>query len=782
MITIQNGKFNIPESDRFIGFAGDNLNKTIEFLVKGEEKSADIYRLYLVFDDTSVNHFVLPSTLTNEGVLLKWDILEGHIFKGGIVKLQIKAFRNDGVIWHTNTDTLIVGKSAEFPDNPDSQKNSEFLEYERLLNEIRDEIEEERVRLPYIGENGNWFVFDVSSNTYIDSGKPSAGMAENFEITDGYISNSMLSDNVVTKEKISPFAVSRDKIANKAVDSSKLDRAYWCYLSNTNVMSYEYLNQILELSENGTVYRMNFPGLSPMRSIVGTGNFMAFCDFTVPNQLIIININNLDVWSYTKNSNTIERVNKLKTPYDVAVDNGFLGTEVQWLDSLKGANGYTPQKGLDYWTEADKEEINDDNITFISMELSKREQLKPEFANGIDECTDTTKLYVLPDGYIYTYSKNQVVPSITITSAVGCYYTSDGVLIEEPGMSCKYTNIIPVTAGDKFSYTGRGLWLAVSVLWYDENDKVVSSAVYNDNNEVTTLEVTVPEGASKVRFVSVIASSKVDDVILDISWVLCQTTASQQWTNTGHAFVPADYEDRIFALENKAQQSEKISPLKGKKIVYDGDSICYGWSGNGGAYPKLIADRVGGTYVNEAVGGARLVTLESGGSYHSVVDNLENLPKDGDLYCFDGGMNDYWTHGKLGDYDLENFTGELDETTVCGALETIFRYCINNFQGKPVCFVIVHKCQSTAYAKNPYGNSFADYREKMVGICEKYSVPYYDAFAKSGLNGWNNAQNSLYLTANSEGTPDGCHPNEEGYKRYYVPQLISLFESIMPIE
>ena len=69
----------------------------------------------------------------------------------------------------------------------------------------------------------------------------------------------------------------------------------------------------------------------------------------------------------------------------------------------------------------------------------------------------------------------------------------------------------------------------------------------------------------------------------------------------------------------------------------------------------------------------------------------------------------------------------------------------------------------------------------MVGICEKYSIPYYDAFSESGLNGWNTVQNNAYLTGNADGTADGIHPNAEGYKRYYVPQLIRLFERIMPV-
>ena len=68
----------------------------------------------------------------------------------------------------------------------------------------------------------------------------------------------------------------------------------------------------------------------------------------------------------------------------------------------------------------------------------------------------------------------------------------------------------------------------------------------------------------------------------------------------------------------------------------------------------------------------------------------------------------------------------------------------------------------------------------MVSVCEKYSIPYYDAFNESGLNGWNATQNHNFMLFNDKGDHDGCHPNEEGYKRYYVPQLISLFERIMP--
>ena len=61
-----------------------------------------------------------------------------------------------------------------------------------------------------------------------------------------------------------------------------------------------------------------------------------------------------------------------KSAYEIALENGFEGTEAEWLDSLHGKDGkdgkdglngkdgidgYTPQKGVDYYTEADKAEM-----------------------------------------------------------------------------------------------------------------------------------------------------------------------------------------------------------------------------------------------------------------------------------------------------------------------------------------------------------------------------------------------------------------------------------------
>lgn len=223
--------------------------------------------------------------------------------------------------------------------------------------------------------------------------------------------------------------------------------------------------------------------------------------------------------------------------------------------------------------------------------------------------------------------------------------------------------------------------------------------------------------------------------------------------------------------------------LTGKFISYNGDSICEsrttGYASNGGGYPLLISQITGSIYENRAVSGG---TLAANDTYHSVCEDIENMDDDADIICLEGGINDYWQHIQLGDYSVSDFTGTVDEDTVCGALESIFRQAINKWVGKPIVFIIIHKVTTTAWTQNNAGYTFADAREKMIGICNKYSIPYLDMWAEGGLNAYMSALNTAYLNGGSNTHPDGCHPDVNGYKKYYVPRLISLFESLLPYD
>lgn len=316
------------------------------------------------------------------------------------------------------------------------------------------------------------------------------------------------------------------------------------------------------------------------------------------------------------------------------------------------------------------------------------------------------------------------------------------IMDESNGVSGDFAYaMIPVQAGEKYIIEGKHYYHSFCYALVDKDSKIISWDEYSDK-EVNNVQVefTVVEG-EEFLYVNRIGLLKL--------------------------------QKECYAVKNE----ENLLPLQGEKIVYDGDSICLGLYGGGG-YAKLISELTGCTYENFAQGGAVLSSSADEGK-HSVVNNLVNLPTNGDLYCFEGGINDYWKQLPLGTYDESDYNSQVDSSTVCGAIETIFRYCRENFADKPVCFIIVHKVQKTAYKENANGDTFADYHDAMVGICEKYSIPYYDAFANSELDGSVAEMSNKYLTGNLEGEPDGCHPNKEGYELYYVPQLMELFEDIL---
>ena len=201
MITVSNGKLTIPEHERFIGFAGDNLVRTISFLIKGQHLADKIYRLYLTFDDDSVNYFILPAEVTDEGVVLTWYVQQNHLFKSGVVKAQLKVFGDSGVIYHTNADVFIVGDSAEFSDSI-KDNNTEFLEYERKLNSLVDVINESAALMPYVGENGNWYIYDSTQGGYVDSGKTAVYKSDNNDIMPGAVTADKIADGAVNRTEL----------------------------------------------------------------------------------------------------------------------------------------------------------------------------------------------------------------------------------------------------------------------------------------------------------------------------------------------------------------------------------------------------------------------------------------------------------------------------------------------------------------------------------------------------------------------------------------------------
>lgn len=477
----------------------------------------------------------------------------------------------------------------------------------------------------------------------------------------------------------------------------------------------------------------------------------------------------------------------------------------------------------------------------VEIEVGSGQQLKPEwheiepnwFSGYYFNNSSAHKIHTYTQAKFTVFMVNEgdvfEISGQRETTSAPCWKITDkdGTLLRQDSFAVKTeaTEVITITSGEKYLFVSGYNFQHIRAQVKDE-EMYIWNAVINGKEQISTtanyvedysLDVPTVGSAVKIVFTDFVNHTylpvKFGEVYYidnrhyydKVAWVLTDSSGivtRGDGLSTGvdvaveEEISIANGESRLYisdylfflllkrsTLVHSSAGGNAISNNKlfGKKIVYDGDSICDGAFESDGGYAKIIAKKTGGTYDNQGVGKGRLVTQGST-SQHSVVDNLENLPLDGDLYCFEGGINDYWGNVPLGTFDKTDFTGTLDETTVCGALETIFRYALTNFLGKPICFVISHKIKNTAYSKNNNGDTFEDFHDAMVNICNKYSVPYYDAFNESGLNGWNTAQNNAYLDTQGTGTGDGIHPNTAGYKRYYVPQLIQLFERILPID
>lgn len=214
--------------------------------------------------------------------------------------------------------------------------------------------------------------------------------------------------------------------------------------------------------------------------------------------------------------------------------------------------------------------------------LADKMQLAPEFANDISECTDTSKLYVLPDGYIYAYIQTKGAEELmfgTLFSATVDKAT--GVVTAQPDPYNAYLASSLITVMPNMTYT-FSVKNVVNALDGDANTIFVTvieinkegSAVKVHSNLVgagtslaakSVASVTISEETSQIRLRIYAANNakNQESIQKNLSITYESNNGSYRWTNTEKAFVPADYEDRILDLEkNTTDYAKRIAELE----------------------------------------------------------------------------------------------------------------------------------------------------------------------------------------------------------------------------
>ena len=200
--------------------------------------------------------------------------------------------------------------------------------------------------------------------------------------------------------------------------------------------------------------------------------------------------------------------------------------------------------------------------------------------------------------------------------------------------------------------------------------------------------------------------------------------------------------------------------LSGKILSVTGDSICYGASYSGG-YAGIIGEENGMTVQNLGENGRCIADFDNKtGIYASIAD----MRSDADYILLEGGTND------TGDVQLgtitSGYTDTLNTSTFAGAFETMLKNAINKFHGKKIGYIFIPK-------GNPDFDSrtTGSYYNVAKACCEKWGVPYCDLNTLVPPIG-------LISTLSSTYTSDGVHPNELGYRTYWVPQITAWMKTL----
>lgn len=236
-------------------------------------------------------------------------------------------------------------------------------------------------------------------------------------------------------------------------------------------------------------------------------------------------------------------------------------------------------------------------------------QQAPLFATTLEDCTDATKVYVLPDGYIYGKIKKAIVPytnqiPISVDKNKQPYvgtkgeigYEKDCMLIMSTGelnfkmstaSGTSTTGFIPIKKGDVLHFqdydykpgadggSQRGIVLYKSDFSYFTG--IIPSSASNfgylvtftsyDSGYVKTMTI-VDKYNDKLAYLR-FSAPNVHKAIITINEEIVDPIYDYVWTNTGHAFVPQDCEERIIPLEEDVESHEsRIKALE----MYGSDS------------------------------------------------------------------------------------------------------------------------------------------------------------------------------------------------------------------
>lgn len=222
---------------------------------------------------------------------------------------------------------------------------------------------------PYIGENDHWFTYDPINKVYVDTGIEARGLsAYDIAVKLGFEGSEQDWIDSLSKasEDAAVAALDAANKANEAADKANqaveeiegivddaiaatdkaeeiasnppkiVDNDWWIYNYDTK----QYVNTGISAIGDAFTYKKEYPSIEAMEADLGTADVKL-------GEYVIINANDVedpdDAKVYLKTQNGWKFIVDLSgmqgiqgwSAYEVAVQHGFVGTEAEWVQSLK---------------------------------------------------------------------------------------------------------------------------------------------------------------------------------------------------------------------------------------------------------------------------------------------------------------------------------------------------------------------------------------------------------------------------------------------------------------
>lgn len=460
----------------------------------------------------------------------------------------------------------------------------------------------------------------------------------------------------------------------------------------------------------------------------------------------------------------------------------YLGTRVSIRGSTgakgdTGATGPAPVKGVDYFTEADKEEFLE-NIDALKKAdvFDTRQTVTPDYDNAIRTSIDTDGSVYNGCGYI-----------------AGKYINYSGTLSDDDHYA---SGFIPVKKGDIIRIRDSGKSMI------DYGTCLILCKSPTDTTSGISRSVAAIQGNAVYGSMTVNGDT--------ITWDTSNITY-YYWENFAYLRISFKSPDAVVTINQELTESVKEQlvlkptvkvtkesfegetggkPLVGKTVVCFGDSL-FGMDRGDDSAPAFVGEYTGATVYNVGFGGCRMsvhptngygafsmwalakaiaenswttqdAQVSSGASYFpeqlSLLKSVDFSKVD--MVVIHYGTNDFAAGSAI---TIDNNNDPDDYNTLCGAL----RYSVEKLLGKyPKLQIYVSlpvyrfwtENNVTTYAEDyvKHNHTLPDFVEALRNTSAEYNLPVIDGYHGMGVNKYNA---SAYLS-------DGTHHNVDGRKLF----------------